>query len=159
MRAVAFAALLVTVAGCGGKREQFLEMRVEDSCGSQWPICDRIAGCLLGSSSFISGRFPGTRLVGITVFEPSIVRVSFQLDEVGAAGEETSISFYEDRCRARTRVAITGRSFVGENDKVGFVKREVELSGVGDHLIEYTSDARALYIMKVDVTPTRLMTE
>ena len=142
------------------KREAFLGSRVEDSCGSQWPICDKIAGCLLGDTGYLTGRFPGTRLIGVQVFEPSIVRVSFQLENVGAAGEETAISFFEDRCRARTRVSISGRSFVGENDTIGFVKREVELTGVGDHLIEFSSDTRAQYLLKVDVTPTRLkMTE
>ena len=114
------------------------------------------AGCLLGDSNFIEGRFPGTRLIGIQVFEPSTVRMSFQLENVGAAGEETAINFFEDRCRSRTRVTISGRTFVGENDKVGLVKREAELSGVGDHLIEFSSDVRAQYILKVDVIPTRL---
>lgn len=149
-------AVAVLCSGCGGKREQFLGTRVEDSCSSQWPICDKIAGCLLGDTGYIEGRFPGTRLVGIQVFEPSTVRISFQLEDVGAAGVETAISFFEERCRSRERVTITGRSFVGENDRVGFVKREAELSGVGDHLIEYSSDVRAKYLMKIDVIPTRL---
>jgi hypothetical protein len=149
---VAFTVLL----GCGGKREAFLGTRVEDSCSQQWPICDKIAGCLLGDSNYIEGRFPGTRMVGVQVFEPSTVRLSFQLENVGAAGEETALNFFEDRCRARTRVTISGRSFIGENDMVGFVKREAELSGIGDHLIEFSSDIRAQYILKVDVIPTRL---
>lgn len=150
---VAFTAL---AAGCGGKREAFLGGRVEDSCSAQWPICDKIAGCLLGDSSYIEGRFPGTRLIGVQVFEPSTVRLSFQLDAVGAAGVETSINFFEDRCRARTRLTVLGRSFVGENDTVGYVKREADLSGVGDHLIEFSSDVRATYLLKVDVIPVRL---
>ncbi len=150
---VAFAAL---ASACGGKREAFLGTRVEDSCTAQWPICDKIAGCLLGDSSYIEGRFPGTRLIGVQVFEPSTVRLSFQLDNVGAAGQETAINFFEDRCRSRTRLTLSGRSFVGENDTVGFVNREAELSGVGDHLIEFSSDIRAQYLLKVSVIPTRL---
>ena len=153
---VAFSALAF---GCGGKREAFLGTRVLDECSQQWPVCDKIAGCLLGDSNYIEGRFPGTRRVGIQVFEPSTVRLSFQLEDVGAAGEETALNFFEDRCRARTRITVSGRSFVGENDTAGLVKREAELSGVGDHLIELSSDVRAKYIMKVDVIPTRLKTE
>ncbi len=149
-------ACAMVAIGCGGKREAFLGTRVADSCSAQWPVCDKIAGCLLGDSNYIEGRFPGTRLIGVQVFEPSTVRVSFQLESVAGAGEETAINFFEDRCRARTRIAISGRSFVGENDTVGFVKREAELSGVGDHLIEFSSDVRAQYILKVDVIPTRL---
>lgn len=152
---VAVAELL---AACGDKREAFIGVRVPDSCSQQWPICDRIAGCLLGDQSYIEGRFPGDRLIGVQVFEPSTVTVSFQLEDVGATGEETAINFFEDRCRTRTRLTITGRTFVGEADKVGYVQRAADLSGVGDHLIEFSSDVHAHYILKVDVLPVRLKT-
>lgn len=145
-------------AGCGGGREAFIGLRVQDTCSQQWPICDRIAGCLLGDQSYIEGRFPGDRLIGVQVFEPSTVTMSFLLEEVGAAGEETAINFFEDRCRTRTRVTITGRTFAGEADKVGYVQREADLSGVGDHLIEFSSDVHAHYVLKVDVLPVRLKT-
>ena len=36
------------------------------------------------------------------------------------------------------------------------MSRDADLSGVGDHLIEFESDARARYLMKVDVLPLRL---
>ena len=155
MGLVAVAALF---AGCGGKKETFLGNRVQDLCSQQWPICDRIAGCLLGDESYIEGRFPGDRLFGVQVFEPSTLTVSFQLEEVGASGVETAISFYEDRCRSRTRITIEGRTFVGEEDKVGYVERSADLTGIGDHLIEFSSDVHAHYLMKVSVLPIRLKT-
>ena len=144
------------LAGCGGKREDFLSTRVPDTCTQQWPICDKIAGCLLGDQSYIEGRFPGNRLIGVQVFEPSTVTVSFQLEDVGASGDETAINFFEDRCRSRTRITIVGRTFLGENDKIGFVSRSADLSGIGDHLIEFSSDAHAHYLMTVRVLPIRL---
>ena len=127
-----------------------------DACTQQWPICDKIAGCLLGDQSYIEGRFPGNRLIGVQVFEPSTVTVSFQLEDVGASGDETAINFFEDRCRSRTRITIVGRTFLGENDKIGFVSRSADLSGIGDHLIEFSSDAHAHYLMTVRVLPIRL---
>src|SRR4051812_2180696 len=102
-------ALAAALAGCGGKRESFLGTRVQDTCQAEWPICDRVAGCLLGGTSYLEGRFPGTRLVGVQVDEPSTVTMGFLLDDVGAAGEETALNFFEDRCRSRIRITIPGR--------------------------------------------------
>jgi hypothetical protein len=87
------------------------------------------------------------------------VTVSFFLENVAGAGDETAINFFEDRCRSRVRVAVEGRTFVGEAEQAGLVKRSVDLSGVGDHLIEYVSDARLQFLMKVDVLPLRLKDE
>jgi hypothetical protein len=148
--------LLLPAAGCGGRREAFVGGRVQDSCDSQWPVCDRIAGCLIGGQSYVEGKFPGNNRVAIQIFEPSKVTVSFYLESVGAAGNETVISFFEDRCRARVRETVSGRTFVGEAEKVGFLARSADLSGIGDHLIEFESDAKLSYLFKVDVLPKRL---
>ncbi len=145
--------------GCTDERGQFIFGRVADKCNTEWPICDTIAGCLLGDSSYIEGRFPSNGKVAVQLFEPSTVTVSFFIENVAGAGEETSINFYEDRCRSRTRVTVDGRTFVGEAEQGGFVKRSVDLSGLGDHLIEFSSDARLQFLMKVEVLPTRLKDE
>ncbi len=145
-------------AGCGGEREAFLANRVADSCSQQWPICDRIAGCLLGDQSYIEGRFPGERLIGVQVFEPSTVTVGLRLEEVGSAGVETAINFFEDRCRTRTRITISGRTLLGEQDAVGHVERSADMSGIGDHLIDFSSDVHARYLLTITVLPIRLKT-
>ena len=142
--------------GCSGAREEFLGARVDDHCNTEWPVCDRIVGCLLGDRSYFEGRFPGNGRFAVQVFEPSTVTVSFFLENVTAAGEETVINFHEDRCRSRIREALTGKALLAESEKTGIVKRSADLSGIGDHLIEYESDARAAYLVKVDVVPTRL---
>ncbi|MHB8875316.1 MAG: hypothetical protein ACYC8T_16650 [Myxococcaceae bacterium] len=148
--------LLGLLAGCGGRREEFIDSRVLERCDSQWPVCDQISGCLLGDASYVEGKFPGNSRLAVQIFEPSTVKMSFFIENVAAAGDETVISFYEDRCRSRVRHSVTGRTFVGEAEKVGWVTREADLSGVGDHLIEYTSDARASFLAKLEVIPTRL---
>ena len=146
-------------SGCIDERGQFVFGRVADRCNTEWPICDTIAGCLLGDSSYIEGKFPTNGKIAVQLFEPSTVTVAFFLQNVAGAGEETSINFFEDRCRSRTRVTIAGKTFVGEAEQSGEVRRSVDLSGVGDHLIEYTSDARLQFLMKVEVKPTRLRDE
>ena len=145
------------VAGCADIKQQFLGSRVEDKCDTTWPVCDTIAGCLLGDSSYISGRLPDKNArVGVQLFEPSTVTVWFFLENIAGSGDETAISFYEDRCRSRVRQTISGRAFIGEMEQNGYVKRSQDLQGEGDHLIEFESDARASYLLKIDVTPLRL---
>lgn len=160
---LAQAALLVafafTFSGCIDERGQFVFGRVIDKCNTEWPICDTIAGCLLGDSSYIEGKFPTKGKIAVQLFEPSTVTMSFLLDNVAGSGTETAINFFEDRCRSRVRVSVEGRTFVGESEQQGVVKRSVDLSGVGDHLIEFTSDARLQFLMKVDVLPLRLKEE
>ena len=145
------------LTACPGKVEQFIGARAEDACNKDWNVCDTVVGCLIGGTTYISGRFPGTQQVGIQVFEPSNVTISFLLEEADSAGTETDIDLWEDSCRSRVRLEITGKDFFAEADKTGQVTRTEELSGTGDHLIDFNSDARATYLFKVDVVPVRLM--
>jgi hypothetical protein len=143
------------LAGCAGRRETFLEGRVEDRCDQSWPVCDRVAGCLLGPESYLSGGFPGNGRFIVRLAEPSTVRVTFFLEEVSSVGTEAVITFYEEGCRARIREPITGKAFVTESQRFDGVARQAELVGEGDHLIEFEADAEARYLVKVDVLPHR----
>lgn len=113
-------------------------------------------GCILGDRSYVQGRFPGTNKFNVQLFEPSTVTLSFFLTEVAGTGEETRINFHEAECRSRVRRVLTGRGLIGEAESRGWVSREADLSDVGDHLIEFESDARAKYFVKVDIVPLRL---
>lgn len=156
MKALQWMAVVALASGCGGIREQFVGTRISDACDGEWNVCSTTVGCFLGDRSFVEGRFPGENRVGIQLFEPSEVTVSLQLEEVAGAGEQMVINFYETSCSARQRVEITGRTLAGENEQVGWVARSEELSTIGDHLIEVQSDARAQYLLKIDVLPLRI---
>ncbi len=147
--------LLVGIIGCSGGKSQFVSGRVLDRCDETWPVCNQIAGCLIGSESYLEGRLPGEVRFIVQVPEPSKVNVSFFVESASAAGDETAINFYEDRCRSRVRESVTGKKFLGEAEQFGVFSREALLTGLGDHLIEIISDAQVRYSLKVDVTPTR----
>lgn len=153
----ALAALFFTA--CSSPRAEFLGNRALDTCSEAWPICSSVAGCVIGAQSYLEGRFPGKARFVINVPEPAVVWVSVYLEGVSAAGEETTIDWYEDRCRAFIRESVDGETFVGETQRIGFFQRRAELIGVGDHLIEVKSDSEADYLVKVDVLPTRLANE
>lgn len=154
MATVAFLASLTT--GCGSIQDQFLGSRVLDKCDGEWPICRTTVGCIVGDRSYVQGRFPGANKLSVQLFEPSTVTLSFFLSEVAGTGEETRISFHETECRSRIRRVLSGRALIGESESRGWVSREADLSDVGDHLIEFESDARTKYLVKVDVVPLRL---
>lgn len=147
--------LLALAVGCGGSREEFIGPRVLDVCDASWPVCSQMAGCILGPESYAEGRFPGEGKFIVRVPEASTLKVSFFLEEVTAAGEETVVTFHEEGCRARKREAITGRLAVDSMERAGQFTREADVTGVGDHLIEFQSDMQARYVVKVEVTPLR----
>lgn len=148
-----FAAALAS--GCGDRRSDFVGARVQDLCDESWPVCDTVAGCVLGAESYRAGRFPGTSRFVVRLAEPSIVRVSLFLEDARAAGEQTFITWYEDGCRARIREDLSGKTLFAEAERFGAVTREAELDGVGDHLVEIDSDAQAAYLVKVEVVSRR----
>jgi hypothetical protein len=141
--------------GCGGARSDFIGGRVKDACDASWPVCSTLAGCILGPESYAEGRFPGQHRFIVQLAEPSRVRVRFYLEEAVAAGEETAVTFHEEGCRGRIRQAVSGRTALDSAEKFGEFSREAELTGVGDHLIEVTSDMQARYVLKVEVDSLR----
>lgn len=146
---------LALVTGCGDSREDFIGGRVKDACDAAWPVCSEVAGCILGDESYSEGRFPGRGRFIVQVPEAATVRVSFYLEEVLASGEETIITVHEEGCRARTRQAVAGRTVADSMEKFGAFVQEVDVTGVGDHLVEFESDMQARFVMKVDVIPQR----
>jgi hypothetical protein len=145
----------VFLGACGGSREDFIGPRVKDTCDASWPVCSRVAGCILGTESYAEGRFPGRGQFIVQVPEAATVKVRFYLEDVTSSGEETVVLFHEEGCRARTRQAADGRAVLDTMEKFGEFTREADLTGVGDHLIEFESDMQARYIVKVDVLPLR----
>ncbi|WP_338869920.1 hypothetical protein [Myxococcus stipitatus] len=147
--------LTLFAVGCGDTRDDFIGPRVKDACDEAWPVCGRVAGCILGAEGYSEGRFPGRSQFIVQVPEASHIKLSFYVDEVTAAGEETVVIFHEEGCRARTRQAVDGRAVLDAMEKFSIFTREAELTGVGDHLIEFESDMQGRYAVKVDITPLR----
>jgi hypothetical protein len=151
---VAFVALVLGT-GCGGGRADFIGSRAKDVCDAEWPVCSKVAGCILGEESYAEGRLPGKGQFIVQLPEASTVRVRLFLEDVVAAGEETVVTFHEEGCRARIRESVSGRTALDSAEKLGEFSREADLTGVGDHLVEFESDLQARYVLKVEVLPLR----
>ena len=152
---MATVAALVLGTGCGGGRADFIGSRAKDVCDAEWPVCSKVAGCILGEESYTEGRLPGKGQFIVQLPEASTVRVRFFLEDVVAAGEETVVTFNEEGCRARIRESVNGRTALDSAEKLGEFSREADLTGVGDHLVEFESDMQARYVLKVEVLPLR----
>lgn len=143
------------VLGCSNPKDDFLGARVLDACNGSWPVCGSVAGCLIGSQSYIEGGLPGQQRFIVQLSEPSTVRVRVYVDSISSQGSETSLNFYEDGCRSRVPITVTGQQFADEARQQGEFTREADLTGIGDHLIEFESDAQARYTLEVEVIPKR----
>lgn len=148
--------LTLLAAGCGSRRDQFIGARSLDKCSESWPVCDTMASCLVADESYLQGRFPNSGRFIVTLAEPSTVRVSILVENVDAAGSTTTVDWYEERCRSRIRASVDGKALVNETEQIGAFIRDADLLGLGDHLVEFQSDAEADYTLKVDVIPKRL---
>ena len=140
--------------GCDRKHD-FIGGRVYDACDKTWPVCNRVAGCLLGTQSYIEGRLPGQAEFIVQLAEPSAVNVHVFVEDVKGTGQNTAVTFYETGCVDRTRQDVTGQAFIDETQQFGEFVRGADLSGTGDHLVSFESDAQAHYTLKVDVIAKR----
>jgi len=129
---------------------------VLDPCSGTWPVCNTVVGCILGQESYTQGSLPSTSGFIVQIGEPSTLRLSFLLDNATAAGVQTVLTFNEAGCRARVQLDISGETFLQESQTQGLVYREADLVDVGDHLIQYQSDARANFLLKMDIISKRV---
>lgn len=110
---------------------------------------------MVGAQTYLEGHLPGAARFVVQLFEPTTVRLHILLENVKAVGTETTFTWHEERCRSRIREEMTGRSFVGEAEKAGVVAKSADLAGIGDHLIEFNSDAQADFLLKVETIPKK----
>jgi hypothetical protein len=139
--------------GCNNPSGDFVNNRVVQACNQDWPACNVVAGCLLGDTNYMQGNFPGDTRVVIQLQAPSSVSVNLYVSQVESAGTYSSFTWFEGGCRARTDVNATGLQMVQESQEQGVFTRQNNLQDVGDHLIEFSSDAQAGYDFSVTVTP------
>jgi len=128
---------------------------VLDPCNESWPVCTTQVGCILGPESYAEGTFPRTFGFIVQLQEPSTVNLSLFVDNPTAAGMLTAETFNETGCTSHVEVDTTGQVFVTESQTQGIFTRSADLADIGDHLIQVTSDARAAYLVKVDIISKR----
>ena len=140
---------------CTSDRSAFIGSRVLDSCNQNWQVCETTVGCILGPESYAAGSLPQSFGFIVQLGEPSTVRLHVFLDNATAAGTNTGLIFNAVGCGSSIPFNLTGDDFLKESQTQGEVVREALLTDIGDHLIQVESDARADYLVKVDVISQR----
>jgi len=142
---------VLALSSCANPKDEFIGARVLDACNQTWPVCGSVAGCLIGTQSYVQGGMPGKQQFVVQITEPSTVRVRVFVDSIASQGSQTTLNFFEDGCRSRVQAQVTGKQFADEARQMGEFTREADLTGIGDHLIEFDSDAQAQYTLEVEV--------
>jgi hypothetical protein len=149
-----FLPFLIVFAACANLVDDFTSGRALDPCsGSNYGLCNTVAGCILDNTNYIRGHFPGQERVLVRTTGPAAVEVHFLLENVTAAGMQTLITWYEPGCSSPFQQSITGDVFVGEAEKTGEFTRSQDLLAAGDHEVSYQSDSNCDYYFKVVVVP------
>jgi hypothetical protein len=143
---------LFALGGCGfGSEGNFTLGLSRERCDMTFPICQTTAGCTMGATRYIEGKFPGTREFIVNTPEDSIITVEIFFKTELATGVETRILWNEPGCFDTYEYESEGRDIFEEagNDQIFSQSRQVYLPG--DHLIEVTSDALAEYALRIKV--------
>jgi hypothetical protein len=149
-----FLPLLVLFASCAGLVNDFTKGRSLDPCsGSNYPLCDSVASCILDNTNFLRGHFPGDERQLVRTTGPATVQLHFLLENVSSAGQQTLLTWYEPGCSSPFQLVVLGTVFVGEAEQTGEFVRSYDLLAAGDHQITYQSDANADYYFKVEIIP------
>lgn len=152
--ALALAPALSPTEGCGNPADGFTSGRALDPCGETWPVCNTVAGCILGGGNYVQGTFPGTFQYVVQTPGPATVAVNVFLQNVTGAGTNTTIDWWETGCGSSFPQTVAGSVFVGETQQAGMFTRSQALTGTGDHLVTIQSDATASFLLDVTVTTT-----
>jgi len=151
---LAAAIALAVVFSCGSPQDSFTSGRIQDPCSQTWPVCNTVAGCILGETNFVGGNFPGSFTFIVSTPAPSTITVNIYLQTVTAAGTTTTITWFETGCTSSFPQTFPGNVFVGESQDQGVFNASQAVVGVGDHQLTVISDATASFLLSVDIVPT-----
>ncbi len=145
-------AALLFLSACGlGAEDNFTRGLNRDRCEGTFPICQTTAGCVMGSTKYIEGAFPGTRQFVVPAPEEAVIRVQLFFKTQRAVGVDTEVLWHEPGCFDTYRWSSEGRDIfeAAGASRVLEVSQQVLLEG--DHLVEVYSDAVAEFALRVDV--------
>lgn len=149
-RASLLASVLLLLGGCTDPADQFTAGRLLDPCDGWWPVCTTVAGCVVNNTLYLEGKLPGTRRMIVRTQRHASIAVSVYLNSEGAIGHEARID-WGDACGIVASESLTGADLFKEFEATGVFSRTKNVAQGGDHLVTFSSDATADYLLKVDV--------
>ena len=148
LNAAAAAALLygLALAPSCGNDSTFTIGRDLEICEDNVPTACGLPGrCVLDTSHYLAGRFPGSRRFIIRTDGEATMRLQLLLSDQRAPGTELQIIVHEPGCGDRSVWDSGGQDLFRLASAAGVVTVPLGVRQPGDHLVEFVSDAYCGY--------------
>lgn len=144
---------LTLATGCRNAEDIFTDGRIENRCTDNIPVCSDAAGCVLTDRQFVRGSLPGGNIAIVrTNEEQSRLRVRFLLSNELFPGSEFRVRAFDTGCNRFAEglnQAPPSLFEVAGDDKI--LQYDLDVTGRGDHMVEWFSDMTADFHMTVEV--------
>jgi len=106
--------------------------------------CGQVAHCVLASSQYLHGTFPGSQIFVIRTQTPERVTFSFDLSDRISAGTTLTLTSTEPDCSGQSSYTNMGDIFELAGAS-GILSFPITMTEAGDHLIQFSSDSYCSY--------------
>jgi len=128
----------------------FTEGKIENICSNAIPICGDVAGCVLGTDQYIRGEFPGGQVVIVRCeAEKTRITARFLLSQQMYPGTTMSVRGCSTGCATCDEKISKDRNLFDLAGDDSILEYELEVTGRGDHKLEFFSDMAATYLAAV----------
>lgn len=143
--------IVVTALACFDAESIFTSGRIENRCDGAIPVCSEQAGCVLGTDQYLSGDFPGGQTVIVrTEVEKARLITRFLLVEPMFPGSFFYVHAYSG-CGEYDKGESRDRNLFDLAGDDGVLEYHLDVTGRGDHRVEFFSDMTSGFLFTVDV--------
>ena len=145
-------ALLAALSGCETAEEIFTSGRIENRYSGSIPVCGYIAACVLSQDQYLRGQFPGgQRLIVRTEIDQAQLVTRFLLLDERFPGTEIFVRAYSTGCGDYDEGHAEDVDLFELAGNDGIIEYGLNVTGLGDHMVEIFSDMSAEFLFRVDV--------
>lgn len=146
------AAMAASVAGCATSEEIFTRGRIENRCNGSIPVCDDLAACVLSEEQYLRGQFPGgQKLIVRTENDRARLITRFLLVDERYPGTTIFVRAYSTGCGDYSEGLAEDVDLFKLAGGDGIIEYGLNVTGLGDHLVQIFSDMSAEFLFRVDI--------
>jgi hypothetical protein len=128
---------------------QFTRGRDRTVCADTIPTaCGATARCVLDTSHYIDGDFPGSRRFIVRTKGEAELNFEIYLDERHAPGTSLRLEVSEPSCNEKSTFDSAGTDIFVRAGSDGVLSMPLHVLRPGDHLVELSSDAYCSYALR-----------
>ena len=140
------------LVGCQTAEEIFTAGRIENRCSNAIPVCGYIAACVLGQDQYLRGQFPGgQRVIVRTEVDQARLIARFLLVDERFPGSEIFVRAYSTGCGDYEEGHAVDVDLFELAGNDGIIEYGLDVTGIGDHMVELFSDMSAEFLFRVDI--------